>query len=77
MRFTEKLQYNKQRDCFVGQADGPLEGGSSRGVVLANSLLCLVVSELSPSYRITVGYFFTKGLTASQLHELVIFVIKK
>ncbi|KAH9377798.1 hypothetical protein HPB48_000932 [Haemaphysalis longicornis] len=39
----EKLR-KQAGDCFVGQADVSLEDGSSSGVVLANSLLCFVVS---------------------------------
>ncbi|KAH7933928.1 hypothetical protein HPB49_019322 [Dermacentor silvarum] len=35
------------------------------------------MSGLSTSYRIPVGYFFTKGLTGAQLHELVLFIMKK
>ncbi|KAH7949974.1 hypothetical protein HPB49_017844 [Dermacentor silvarum] len=48
-----------------------------KNIVLANSLLCFVMSGLSTSYRIPVGYFFTKGLTGAQLHELVLFIMKK
>ncbi|KAH9375847.1 hypothetical protein HPB48_023105 [Haemaphysalis longicornis] len=77
MRIKEKLQYNKQQDCCVGQAGVPLAGGSSSGVVLANSLLCFIITGLSLSYKIPVGHFLTKGLTGNQLYELVIFVIKK
>lgn len=46
MRIKLKLQCQEQRDCFVGQAYiGVLD--SSGGVVLANSLLCFVLSGLS------------------------------
>ncbi|XP_050038332.1 uncharacterized protein [Dermacentor andersoni] len=76
MRIKEKLQYNKQQDCFVGQADMSSPNASS-DLVLANSLLCFVISGLSSSYRIPVGYFFTKGLTGAQLHALTVFIMKK
>ncbi|KAH7938544.1 hypothetical protein HPB49_025074 [Dermacentor silvarum] len=75
MRVKEKLQYHKQQDCFVGHAD--LGSAEHKDIVLANSLLCFVMSGLSTSYRIPVGYFFTKGLTGTQLHELVLFIMKK
>lgn len=76
MKIKEKLQYNKQQDCFVGQADISLEqqGGD---LTLANSLLCFLVTGLSTSYRIPVAYYFTKGLTGPQLHKLLIFVLEK
>ncbi|KAH7973689.1 hypothetical protein HPB49_004011 [Dermacentor silvarum] len=75
MRVKEKLQYHKQQDCFVGHAD--LGSAEHKDIVLANSLLCFVMSGLSTSYRIPVGNFFTKGLTGAQLHELVLFIMKK
>ncbi|KAL1421211.1 hypothetical protein MTO96_004222 [Rhipicephalus appendiculatus] len=76
MKIKEKLQYNKQQDCFVGHADVSLEqqGGD---LTLANSLLCFVITGLSTRYRIPVAYYFTKGLTGSQLHKLLIFVLEK
>lgn len=76
MRINEKLQHNKQQDCFVGQADMSLPNASS-DLVLENSLLCFVISGLSSSYRIPVGYFFTKGLTGTQLHALTVFIMKE
>lgn len=72
MRVKEKLQYNKQRDCFVGQVDIGQEEKNG-DLVLANSLLCFVVSGLSTTYRTPVAYNLTKGLTGPQLHKLLIF----
>nr|XP_050032240.1 uncharacterized protein LOC126528390 [Dermacentor andersoni] len=76
MKIKEKLQYNKQQDCFVGHADVSLEqqGGD---LTLANSLLCFLITGLSTSYRIPVAYYFTKGLAGPQLHKLLIFVLEK
>ncbi|KAH8024859.1 hypothetical protein HPB51_001772 [Rhipicephalus microplus] len=76
MKIREKLQYNKQQDCFVGHADVSLEqhGGD---LTLANSLLCFLITGLSTSYRIPVAYYFTKDLTGPQLHKLLIFVLEK
>ncbi|KAH8031884.1 hypothetical protein HPB51_021073 [Rhipicephalus microplus] len=75
MKIREKLQYNKQRDCFVRHADVSLEqhGGD---LTLANSLVCFLITGLS-TYRIPVAYYFTKGLTGPQLHKLLIFVPEK
>ncbi|KAH9379986.1 hypothetical protein HPB48_016867 [Haemaphysalis longicornis] len=72
MKIREKLQYNKQQDCFVGHAD--VSGGD---LTLANSLLCFLITGLSTSYRIPVAYYFTKGLTGPHLHKLLIFVLEK
>lgn len=49
MRIKEKLQYHKQRDCFVGHVDVDLEQNSS-SPVLANSLLCFVISGMSTAF---------------------------
>lgn len=76
MRIAQKLQYHKQQDCFVGQADIVAED-KENGPVLANSLLCFVLNGLSTSFRIPASYFFTKGLTGAQLHKLIVFVMKK
>lgn len=79
MRIKGKLQYHKQRDCFVGHVDAHLEQGEqgNSNIVLANSLLCFVISGLTTPFRIPAAYYFTKGLAGYQLHELIIFVIKK
>ncbi|KAH8035036.1 hypothetical protein HPB51_003877 [Rhipicephalus microplus] len=76
MKIREKLQYNKQQDCFVWHADVSLEqhGGD---LTLANSLLCLLITGLSTSYHIPVAYYVTKGLTGPQLHKLLIFLLEK
>lgn len=76
MRIKEKLQYYKQRDCFVGQVDTEL-GQKDTSPVLANSLLCFVISGLTTPFRIPVAYYFTKGLTGNELYKLIIFVMKK
>ncbi|XP_050032440.1 uncharacterized protein [Dermacentor andersoni] len=76
MRVKQKLQYNKQRDCFVGQVDIGVEEQNGE-LVLANSLLCFVISGLTTKFRIPVAYYFTKGLTGPQLHKLLIFVMQK
>ncbi|KAH8009425.1 hypothetical protein HPB51_016704 [Rhipicephalus microplus] len=75
MKIREKLQYNKQQDCFVGHADVSLEqhGGE---LTLANFLLCFLITGLSTSYRIPVAYYFSMGLTDPQLHKLLIFVLE-
>lgn len=78
MRVKEKLQHNKQRDCFVGQVGiGQVEQNGD--LVLASSLLCFVISGLATTYRIPIAYYiyFTKGLTGPQLHKLLIFVMQK
>lgn len=36
-----------------------------------------MISVLSTSHRIPVGYFFTKGLTGALLHVLVLFTMKE
>ncbi|XP_049516704.1 uncharacterized protein LOC125942564 [Dermacentor silvarum] len=78
MRIKPKLQYNKQRDCFVGQVDmGIANDLSPSEPVLANSLLCFLINGLSTAYRIPVSYFFTKGLNGLQLSELVRYVMRK
>ncbi|KAH8018900.1 hypothetical protein HPB51_013966 [Rhipicephalus microplus] len=76
MKIREKLQYNKQQDCFVGHADVSLEqhGGD---LTLANSLLCFLITGFSTSYSIPVAYYFTKGLTGPQIHKLLIFLLEK
>lgn len=76
MRAKEKLQYNKQRDCFVGQVDIGQEEQNG-DLVLASSLLCFVISGLSTTYRIPIADYFTKGLTGPQLNKLLIFVMQK
>ncbi|KAH8032443.1 hypothetical protein HPB51_025367 [Rhipicephalus microplus] len=75
MKIREKLQYNKQQDCFVRYADVSLEqhGGD---LTLANSLLCFLITGLSTSYRIPVAYYFSMGLTGPQLHKLLIVVLE-
>ncbi|XP_075742919.1 uncharacterized protein LOC142796362 [Rhipicephalus microplus] len=76
MRIKEKLQYHKQRDCFVGQVDTEL-GQKDTSPVLANSLLCFVISGLTTPFRIPMAYYFTKGLTGDELYKMIIFVMKK
>ncbi|KAH8035889.1 hypothetical protein HPB51_010641 [Rhipicephalus microplus] len=75
MKIGEKLQYNKQQDCFVGHANVFLEqhGGD---LTLANFLLCFLITGLSTLYRIPVAYYFSMGLTGPQLHKLLIFVLE-
>ncbi|KAL1426007.1 hypothetical protein MTO96_003477 [Rhipicephalus appendiculatus] len=76
MRIKQKLQYNKQQDCFVGHVDMGVANEPGEAV-LANSLLCFVINGLSTSYRIPVSYFFTKGLNGSQLAKLIRYVMGK
>ncbi|KAL1467570.1 hypothetical protein MTO96_042074 [Rhipicephalus appendiculatus] len=51
IRVKEKLQYNKQRDCFVGQVDIGREELNG-DLVLANSLLCFVISADSADCKL-------------------------
>ncbi|KAH8021426.1 hypothetical protein HPB51_015606 [Rhipicephalus microplus] len=76
MQIKEKLQYHKQRDYFVGQVDTEL-GQKDTSPVLANSLLCFVISGLTTPFRIPVVYYFMKGLTGDELYKRIIFVMKK
>ncbi|KAH8019690.1 hypothetical protein HPB51_021012 [Rhipicephalus microplus] len=78
MRIRQRLQYNKQRDAFVGDVDfGKDCGTPTKGEpVLANSLLCFILSGLSVRIRIPVGYFFTKNCTGQQLFMLMKYVLK-
>lgn len=45
MRIQQRLQYNKQRDSFVGEVDmgKELQATNNDEPVLANSLLCFVL----------------------------------
>lgn len=45
--------------------------------VLANSLLRFIINSLSTAYRITVAYFFIKGLSGKQLSTLIRYVMNK
>ncbi|KAH8037906.1 hypothetical protein HPB51_018394 [Rhipicephalus microplus] len=47
-KIREKLQYNKQQDCFVGHADVSLER-HGEDLTLANSLLCFLITGLPTS----------------------------
>ncbi|KAH7973905.1 hypothetical protein HPB49_006801 [Dermacentor silvarum] len=79
MRIRQRLQYNKQTDTFVGEVDlGQDFGTPTKGEpVLANSLLCFVLTGLSVRIRIPVGYFFTKNCTGQQLFTLMNYVLKE
>lgn len=63
MRIKPNLQYNKQKDCFVGQVDMGIVNKSGNDVVLANSMLCFVINGLCTSYRIPVSYFFLQKVS--------------
>ncbi|KAM7309977.1 hypothetical protein ISCGN_006946 [Ixodes scapularis] len=77
MQIKQSLQYNKQQDVFVGQVDlGPLTE-KTKQPILANSLLCFLMNGLSIPYRIPVAYFFTKGLTGTELAKLLLHVLGK
>ncbi|KAH9366530.1 hypothetical protein HPB48_010316 [Haemaphysalis longicornis] len=77
MRIKPKLQYNKQRDCFVGHVDMGVANEAGAEPVLANSLLCFIINGLSTAYRIPVACFFTKGLNGKQLSTLTRHVMNK
>lgn len=77
MRIKPKLQYNKQRDCFVGHVDMGVANKAGAEPVLANSLLCFIINGLSTVYRILVACFFTKGLNGKQLSTLTRHVMNK
>lgn len=76
MKIKEKLQYNKQQDCFVGQAD-------VSGITGWRHLLSELSSLLSNHWTHGIilhssGQLFYEGLTGPQLHnKLLIFVLEK
>ncbi|KAM7281110.1 uncharacterized protein ISCGN_006467 [Ixodes scapularis] len=77
MQIKQSLQYNKQQDVFVGQVDlGPFTE-KTKQPILANSLLCFLMNGLSIPYRTPVAYFFTKGLTGTELAKLLLHVLGK
>ncbi|XP_040071857.1 uncharacterized protein LOC120844250 [Ixodes scapularis] len=79
MRVKQRLLYVKQRDAFIGEVDYgqgvPVE--TTDEPVLANSLLCFILSGLSTSFRIPVAYFFTKNCKGRELHLLMRQVLKE
>ncbi|XP_077492721.1 uncharacterized protein LOC144103890 [Amblyomma americanum] len=79
MRIQQRLQYNKQRDAFVGEVDlgNSVQKRATGEPVLANSLLCFVLTGLSVHVRIPVGYFLTRNCTGQELFPLIKHVIKE
>ncbi|KAH7953254.1 hypothetical protein HPB49_006464 [Dermacentor silvarum] len=82
MRVKQRLLYLKQRDAFVGEVDYgdclPQKlPGKPEEPVLANSLLCFVLSGLSTRYKIPVAYFFTRNCTGENLHQIMMNVLKE
>ncbi|KAH6931361.1 hypothetical protein HPB50_023926 [Hyalomma asiaticum] len=80
MRIKQRLEYNKQRDIFLGDVDmGSLNEvlSDSDRSELANSLLCFLLCGLHARFRIPVGYFFTRRCTGALLAETTKHVIKK
>ncbi|XP_049266799.1 uncharacterized protein LOC119374049 [Rhipicephalus sanguineus] len=80
MRIKQRLEYNKQRDVFLGDVDmGALNKvlSDSERSELANSLLCFLICGLHARFRIPVGYFFTRACTVELLAETTKHVIRK
>ncbi|KAH7942489.1 hypothetical protein HPB49_024595 [Dermacentor silvarum] len=77
MRIPQRLQYNEQRDTFVGEVDLGQDFGTPTKPVLANSLLCFVLTGLSMRIRIPVGYFFTWNCPGQQLFTLMKYVLRE
>lgn len=80
MRIRQKLEYQKQQDAFLGDIDlsadlNHLLPASEKGQ-LANSLLCFLLCGLHASFKILVGYFFTKGCSGELLAKTVQHVIR-
>ncbi|KAG0413076.1 hypothetical protein HPB47_009788 [Ixodes persulcatus] len=81
MHIKQKLEYNKQRDPFVGDVNMSLDldhlTQAENNSILANSLLCFLLCGLAARFKIPVGYFFTKACTGAELAETIVHVIKK
>ncbi|KAH8009746.1 hypothetical protein HPB51_019057 [Rhipicephalus microplus] len=82
MRVKQRLLYLKQRDAFVGEVDygdclPQKQPGKPEEPVLANSLLCFILSGLSTRYKIPVAYFFTRNCTGENLHQIMMNVLKE
>lgn len=80
MHIKQKLEYHKQRDAFIGDVDMSQDLDhliSADNHNLANSLLCFLLCGLAGSFKIPVGYFFTKGCTGAELAETIVHVTKK
>lgn len=71
MAIQPKCQYDRGTDTVFGFTS------REEKKVLANRLLCFVLSGLSTSYRIPCAYFFTKNLSGKLLFELTLEVIKE
>lgn len=54
-----------------------METTVSEDPVLANSLLCFILTGLTVNIRIPVAYFFTKGCTGQELFLLMKYVLKE
>lgn len=75
MAISSKYIYDRKMGCFFGQETAKEEtskGGDATNVVLANKVLCFVVTGLSTSYTIPCGFFFTNRLSGKLLHRLTV-----
>ncbi|KAH7977477.1 hypothetical protein HPB49_001858 [Dermacentor silvarum] len=80
MHIKQKLEYNKQRDAFVGDVNMSIDLEHlipSDSDQLTNSLLCFLLCGLSTRFKIPVGYFFTKACTGAELAQTIRHVVKK
>lgn len=71
MRIKPKLQYNKQRDCFVGHMDMGAANETGAEPVLAKLLLCFIINGLFSLQDPGFLLFFTKGLNGKPLSTLI------
>lgn len=82
MRVKQHLLYLKQRDAFVGEVDYgdclPQKlPGKPEEPVLANSLLCFVLSGFQGDIRFPLPIFFTTNCTGENLHQIMTYILKE
>ncbi|EEC05690.1 conserved hypothetical protein, partial [Ixodes scapularis] len=76
MAISSKYIYDRKMDSYIaGQDLDHLISADNHN--LANSLLCFLLCGLAGSFKIPVGYFFTKGCTGAELAETIVHVTKK
>ncbi|KAG0433043.1 hypothetical protein HPB47_020278 [Ixodes persulcatus] len=66
--------YQRQADEVHGLVSE--ECAESGEMEVATHLLCFVFVGLSTHYRLPVGYFFTRALTGTQLHQITMSVLR-
>lgn len=78
MAISSEYVYDRKMGCFFGQEttkSDTIRQDTESNTVLANKVLCFVVSGLSKSYKIPCGFFFTNQLSGKVLYRLTNHVI--